>query len=350
MSTLITTVAGNHGKAPMAILWAPKGEHTIKCSLNGQPGTCVVRVTSDCVPRLNADLEAKLSSNVKPVGLYDHEMGPASYKPGRFVWNEEKGVVLELEGWTEKGRTDVEGGNYGYHSPRFRRDKGTGEILGLLPESIEVGSLVNDPAFDDIERIAASRMEGDVAHFDDVEDPGKPGDNRDLEKPKEGLDQQDNHTTNRDMDITKLVALGILTEEEAKAENAEAIVLERIKALQDKGKASSDELEASKKELAKCQEEIAASRKKVKERAVQDVADAIAAGKIAPKDEASKTFWERALTEDYIAASKQLNALPKNPAFDDVNAGKPEGSPKEPVTGTAALRSSFETELNNLNK
>ena len=41
------------------------------------------------------------------------------------------------------------------------------------------------------------------------------------------------------MDITKLVALGILTEEEAKAENAEAIVLERIKALQDKGKASS---------------------------------------------------------------------------------------------------------------
>ncbi|KAA4233981.1 hypothetical protein F3D15_21630, partial [Bacteroides ovatus] len=236
MSTLITTVAGNHGKAPMAILWAPKGEHTIKCSLNGQPGTCVVRVTSDCVPRLNADLEAKLSSNVKPVGLYDHEMGPASYKPGRFVWNEEKGVVLELEGWTEKGRTDVEGGNYGYHSPRFRRDKGTGEILGLLPESIEVGSLVNH-----------------------VEDPGKPGDNRDLEKPKEGLDQQDNHTTNRDMDITKLVALGILTEEEAKAENAEAIVLERIKALQDKGKASSDELEASMKELAKCQEEIAAS-------------------------------------------------------------------------------------------
>ncbi len=152
------------------------------------------------------------------------------------------------------------------------------------------------------------------------------------------------------MDITKLVALGILTEEEAKAENAEAIVLERIKALQDKGKASSDELEASKKELAKCQEEIAASRKQVKERAVQDVADAIAAGKIAPKDEASKTFWERALTEDYIAASKQLNALPKNPAFDDVNAGKPEDSPKEPVTGTAALRSSFETELNNLNK
>lgn len=109
-------------------------------------------------------------------------------------------------------------------------------------------------------------------------------------------------------------------------------------------------MEASKKELAKCQEEIAASRKQVKERAVQDVADAIAAGKIAPKDEASKTFWERALTEDYIAASKQLNALPKNPAFDDVNAGKPEGSPKEPVTGTAALRSSFETELNNLNK
>ena len=244
----------------------------------------------------------------------------------------------------------MEGGNYGYHSPRFRRDKGTGEILGLLPESIEVGSLVNDPAFDDIERIAASRTEGDVAHFDDVEDPGKPGDNGDLEKPREGLEQQDNNTTNRDMDITKLVALGILTEEEAKAENAEAVALERIKALQDKGKASSDELEASKKELAKCQEEIAASKKQAEERAAQGVADAIAAGKIAPKDEATKDFWKRALTEDYVAASKQLNALVKNPAFDDVEAGKPDGGKKEPVMGTAALRNSFEAELNNLNK
>ncbi len=350
MSTLITTVAGNNGKAPMAILWAPKGEHTIQCSLNGRPGTCVVRVTSGCIPRLNADLEAKLSGNVKPVGLYDHEMGPASYRPARFVWDEEKGVVLELEGWTEKGKADVEGGNYGYHSPRFRRDKGTGEILGLLPESIEVGSLVNDPAFDDIERIAASRTEGNVAHFDDVEDSGNPDDNEGLGKPGEGLDQQDNHTTNRDMDITKLVAFGILTEEEAKAENAEAIALERIKALQDKSKASSDELEARKKELEKCQEEIAASRKRVEERAAQDVADAIAAGKLAPKDEAAQAFWKRALTEDYIAASKQLNALPKNPAFDDVEAGKPNGAPKAPVTGTAALRNSFETELNNLNK
>lgn len=351
MSTLITTVADNNGQAPGAILWAPKGEHTIKCSVNGEPGTCVVRVTPDCVPRLNADLEAKLNSNVKPVGLYDHETGPASYKPARFVWDEEKGVVLELEGWTGRGKADVEEGNYGYHSPRFRRDKGTGEILGLLPDCIEVGSLVNDPAFDEIERIAASRTEGDVAHFDDVEDTDKPGDNENLEKPGEGIEEQDNNnTTNRDMDITKLVALGILTEEEAKAENAEAIALERIKALQNKGKASSDELEASKQELAKCREEIAASKKQTEERADLAVEDAIAAGKIAPKDEATKAFWKRALTEDYIAASKQLNALPKNPAFDDVEAGKMGGGKKEPLTGTAALRNSFEDELNNLKK
>lgn len=350
MSTLITTVSGNNGEAPAAILWAPKGEHTIKCSLNGQPGTCVVRVTPDCVERLNADLEAKLAGNVKPVGLYDHEMGPASYKPARFVWDEEKGVVLELEGWTEQGKKDVEGGNYGYHSPRFRRDKGTGEIKGLIPDVIEIGSLVNDPAFDDIERIAASRTEGSVAHFDNVEDPDKPSDNRDLEKPKEGLEQQDNNTTNRDMDITKLVALGILTEEEAKAENAEAVALERIKALQDKGKASSDELEASKKELAKCQEEIAASRKQAIERATQAYEDAVSAGKVAPKDEVSKSFWVRNLTDDYITASKQLNALPVNPAFEDVTASKTGAGKKEPVTGTAALRNSFETELNNLKK
>ena len=58
-------------------------------------------------------------------------------------------------------------------------------------------------------------------------------------------------------------------------------------------------------------------RRTGRQRHVQDVADAIAAGKIAPKDEAAKDFWKRALTEDYVAASKQLNALPKNPAFCD---------------------------------
>lgn len=350
MSSLITTVVDNNGSAPKALLWAPKGEHTIKCSLNGKPGSCAVSVTADCVPRLNADLDAKLNNNVKPVGLYDHEMGAASYRPARFVWDEEKGVVLELEGWTERGRKDVEGGNYAYHSPRFRRDKGTGEVLGLLPDSIEVGSLVNDPAFDDIERIAASRTDGAVAHFEDIADEDERGDNVNLDKPTEGIEEQKNNTTNRDMDITKLVALGIITEEEAKAENAEVVALERIKALQDKGKASSDELEAAKKDLGKCQEEVAASKKKAEDLANQAVEDAVAAGKIAPKDEATKDFWRRSLTEDFVAANRQLNALAKNPAFDDVSANKNNGEKKEAVSGSAALRHSFEDELNNLNK
>lgn len=56
MSTLITTVSGAGGVAPLAILWAPKGEHRLKCSVNGEPGECVVRVSEDCVSRLNADL------------------------------------------------------------------------------------------------------------------------------------------------------------------------------------------------------------------------------------------------------------------------------------------------------
>lgn len=351
MSTLITTVSGAGGVAPLAILWAPKGEHRLKCSVNGEPGECVVRVSEDCVSRLNADLEAKLAGNVKPVGLYDHTMGAASYKPSRFLWDDEKGVVLMLDGWTERGKRDVEGGNYGYHSPRFRRDKGTGEILGLLPDSIEVGSLVNDPAFDDIERIAAARVSNDsVAHFEVVEDGGSGGDTGSLEAgliagSVEGYQLKNS----RDMDITELVGIGLLTEDEAKAENAEAIALERIKALQEQSKASSDELEASKKELAKCKEEIANKKQQDEERADEEVEEAVAAGKIAPRDEAAKAFWKRALVEDYVAAGKQLRALAKNPAFDDVKAGK-EGVSAPALTGSAALRSAFESELNFLNK
>lgn len=355
MSALVTTVLQNEGKAPMALLWAPKGEHEIFCSVNGQPGSRVVKVTPECVERLNADLEKKLAGNVKPVGLYDHQPGPAAYRPKRFLWDEDKGVVLELEGWTQKGRQDVEGGNYGYHSPKFRRDAATGEILGLIPDVAEVGSLVNDPAFDEIERIAASRGRGareenannsvnnseNIAHFQAVESDAGRGDDVEDQRP-EGPDS----TQNKNMDINKLKECGLLTADEAAADNAEAVALERIISLMERAKEAADELEAGKQELETYRKQAEEARQREEERAASDVEEAVAAGKIAPRDEAGKAFWKRCLTEDYIAASRQLQALPKNPAFEDIHAGKER---QAPLSGTASLRSAFENELNHIN-
>lgn len=38
MNEIVTTVLGNDGKAPNAILWMPEGEHFIQASVNGKPG------------------------------------------------------------------------------------------------------------------------------------------------------------------------------------------------------------------------------------------------------------------------------------------------------------------------
>jgi hypothetical protein len=89
--------------------------------------------------------------------MFDHTAGNAAAKPLGFEWDDERGILLRVE-WTKAGREAVEGGNYGYISPAFRLAKGTGEILGLAG-GVEVGSLVNDPAFERNECIAASRAD-----------------------------------------------------------------------------------------------------------------------------------------------------------------------------------------------
>ena len=151
----------NGGAAPEAVPYMPAGESVIDASVNGAPGRRRVVATREACERLQRDLEEHLKASdakkkARPLIMFDHKTdGGAAAVPLGFEWDEERGILLRVE-WTQAGREAVEGGNYGYISPSFRLQRGTGEILGLAG-GVEVGSLVNDPAFENNECIAASK-------------------------------------------------------------------------------------------------------------------------------------------------------------------------------------------------
>ena len=152
----------NAGRAPEAVPFMPAGQHSICATVNGKPGRRVVNVDREACERLQADLAEHLRASAagekaRPMLMFDHTAGNAAAKPLGFEWDDKRGILLRVE-WTKAGREAVEGGNYGYISPAFRLARGTGEIMGLAG-GVEVGSLVNDPAFERNECIAAARTD-----------------------------------------------------------------------------------------------------------------------------------------------------------------------------------------------
>lgn len=154
---------GFGGNAPAVFQYMPAGRSVICASVNGKPGRREVVVDAATAERLQRDLEKKLAAfaahaKPRPCGLFDHKSGAASLIPQRFSWDEERGVLLEAV-WTNAGRAAVEGRDYSYWSPSFRLNA-DGSVVGLQA-GVEVGSLVNDPAFERIELVAAGRQEVD---------------------------------------------------------------------------------------------------------------------------------------------------------------------------------------------
>lgn len=168
----------------------PAGTSVIHASVNGKPGTREVHVDASTAERLQRDLVEKLEAaatgkKARPCGLFDHKDGKACLLPKRFYWDDAKGVMLEAE-WTQAGKAAVEGRDYSYWSPCFRLGR-DGRVVGLTG-GVEVGSLVNNPAFETIARIAAAKAEVDEP-ADDVVDVN--GGARETHSEEEGNDELD---------------------------------------------------------------------------------------------------------------------------------------------------------------
>ncbi len=137
--------------------YAPGGTHTVSATLNGEPSVVTVIVDEAAAQRLDEELqhwiaEAALGRSARPFVDFDHEGKSAAAIPTRFYWDD--GIRLDVE-WTSSGKEALEGRNYSYFSPTVLVDPETGQFTGL-PSSGPIGSLVNNPAFQNIQRLAAA--------------------------------------------------------------------------------------------------------------------------------------------------------------------------------------------------
>ena len=279
------------------IVFMPEGKHTITASVDGKPKTLDVTVDARVLASFAEDLEKRKESNVRPFAGFDHEKGAASFIPLEFRYEEGVGLMLDIE-WTKAGREAVEGKDYSYFSPSFLIKAGI--PLGL-PKRGEVGSLVNDPAFEDIPRIAASNQ----LHISDME-----------HLVELGLISSD--TKEEDALVEAKATIESLKEKAEKAEKADAAYHDEKEKIESEYASVEEELADLKIQHAKLKEEYDALVSKMdantEAAAAAAVEDAVANGRIAPQDEDAKKFWQDSIIRDPESV-KVLASMPVNPVL-----------------------------------
>lgn len=304
-----------------SIVFLPEGTHTITASVGGKPKTLTVTVDERVLAGFAEDLAKRMESNVRPFAGFDHKPGAASFIPQSFRYEPGVGLMLDVD-WTSAGRAAIEGRDYSYFSPTFLVSK-DGIPTGLTTRG-EIGSLVNDPAFEEIPRIAASHQETDpMQHLVEL------GLVEASCAPDQALE-------------TAKAALASLRESAAQVETVEAANMAKKSAEDELAdlKKRNDELEAAYKSL---KDEMAAKASASADAAIED---AVKAGRIAPQDEATKAFWRSSITSNPEAV-KALNAIPVNPALSGktVLAGRTEEPPQgAPLTGLARVEAAFKAQ------
>lgn len=182
------------GEAPSSIVFMPKGRHTIHATQAGKSVTRTVHVTEAAAAIFQRELEATQGS-----GKYldfDHKRGRAAGYPKAFRWDDDKGVILDVD-WSSSGKAAVAGRDYRYVSPTFHLNGDKPSGLG----NKSIGGLVSQPAFQNIPAIAAK-------------------DNDDTIDMKDAL--------------MPLVEGGIITAAQAEADSVGTTLLAKFKALVDK--------------------------------------------------------------------------------------------------------------------
>ena len=252
--------------APGEIVYIPVGANKINATVNGKAAEVVVNVPVEqgaaIAASLQASLEKRLASTVRPRLAFDHsKAGPASGHPQAFSFDPARGIILAAS-WSNSGKAAIEGGDYGYFSPTFHiDDKG---FPSALPEKGEIGSLVDEPAFRNIGLVAAA--------------------------------DSDNETNPIKTMSLILAHLGIDTA----AEGAESAAVAKIQATE----AELATIKAANATL------VAAAEAATKARHEALIEAAVTAGKIAPKDEETKTQSLELLQASEALGTKFLAALP----------------------------------------
>lgn len=288
-----------------SIVFLPEGNHRISATVGGKPKTVDVTVDRSILASFADGLAKRQESNVRPFGGFDHREGPASFIPREFRYEDGVGLMLDVE-WTAAGKAAIDGRDYSYFSPTFLLSK-DGTPIGLAPRG-EIGSLVNDPAFEEIPRIAASHQT-EIPPMEQLVELGL------VEAscaPESALE-------------TAKASLATLRETAAQASEVETIKASNAEL--------TNKLEAAEAKIKELEAACGDYRKKMTEtaEAAADAAidDAVKAGRIAPQDDAAKAFWRGSILSNPEAV-KVLASLPVNPALEGktILAGRKEDAPE----------------------
>lgn len=254
------------------VQWMPGGEHSITATQRGKKITTVVKVTPTGASAVQAALEDYLhNERQRPFFDFNHDGKTASAWPLEFAWREtpEPGIYARVE-WSGSGKTAIRNKDYRAFSPSFflNPDK---QVAGA---PMNMGALVNDPAFRSIAPLWARRA-GDDSNTND-------GNN--------------DTTMNGDTQAAELAALQakIVALEQ---ENAE------VKARDESNTTElSEAIKAKDAELEEVRNKFAEMERLTKERARRDaeaiVASAVTRGVIPPKDTAAQEKWRELIVAD----------------------------------------------------
>ncbi len=292
-AALSTELVINHQSSaitevPAELQYMPPGTHRINASRNGKPVTLEIKVDASTADTLNKFLQAQLTQATegnedRPFFDFNHEDREAAAWPTEFYWAGDDpktgGVRAKIE-WSGAGEKAVKEKTFRRFSPTFVPDE-AGHVIG---SETNMGGLVNRAAFKKIQPLFA-KGSGD-----------RPGRHTSESAP--------NPSSLPSMIKSKLHSLKIIDSVEASDESTAQAIESKFTQLTTR--------------IAELETEQAEA---VKARATSQVEAAVNAGRIAPADTDTRTFWQDALIRDEAKAVKALEALPVNPVLAKVTDG-----------------------------
>jgi len=295
-------------EVPQELQYKPPGTHRINASRNGKPVSLDIKVDAATAETLNAFLQAQLAkasegNDDRPFFDFNHEDRDAAAWPTEFYWAGDDlktgGVRAKVE-WSGAGKSAVKEKTFRRFSPTFIPDD-AGKVIG---SETNMGGLVNRAAFKSIQPLFAKGNPGTQLSR---AAPSKPT----LTSQHPNLQTSTPITPMPHAIKSKLHALKLIDSVDASDESA-ALAIE----------AKFNQLETENQELKNRVQALDQERQDAIQARVDSLVEtAVKAGRIAPKDDDAKGFWQEALIRDEAKAVKALEALPINPVLAKVTDG-----------------------------
>ncbi|MHC1762795.1 MAG: phage protease [Verrucomicrobiia bacterium] len=145
-------VALSDDGAPGEIMVMPGGVHQIRATQGDKGVAVTVQVDRITAATLQKTFEAhQAAGKQKPFFDFDHDKNAASAWPLAFYWKDAPapGVYAKVE-WSRAGAAAIDGREYRAFSPSFFVDDEAAKPARVTGAPLNMGGLVNDPAFREI--------------------------------------------------------------------------------------------------------------------------------------------------------------------------------------------------------